>query len=143
MWDTMDADDGAGISACQIGLNLQMFIVNAKASDIYQSNPICFINPEITFYFEETEIEREGCLSFPGLWANVPRSKWIKVQYQDLHGTHQELTASGLFAKVIQHETDHLSGKLFIDLMSNLQKSKVTKDYLKLKQSGLFLRKRP
>ena len=120
MAETMYAAPGVGLAATQIGELLQLFIIDIADQD-EKSDLKVFINPEIL----ETEGEitwQEGCLSFPGVQEDVDRAAHVRVKAQDRDGTWFELEAEGLLAVAIQHEYDHLQGKLMIDHMGPLKK---------------------
>lgn len=114
--ETMSAHDGLGIAAPQIGVNLRVFIVRLNYNT--QNEMIVpVINPKFLKMSEETESGEEGCLSVPGRFGLVRRSKNIQVRYMDLDGEQQILNFSGLNARIFQHEIDHLDGILFVDKM--------------------------
>lgn len=106
---TMLDKDGAGLAAPQVGKNIRLFVVETK------DGSLVFINPKITRKFFKKEIDTEGCLSLPGIWGKVKRNYRVKVEFIDKNGNKQSLKAQGLLARVIQHESDHLDGILFID----------------------------
>lgn len=113
MWMCMIEAGGVGIAAPQVGISWRLFI--GSAAGILPST--VFVNPEVEYFGEPTVLGEEGCLSIPG-WrsARVPRHPKVTVRYRDMHGgTHTE-THEGLAARIIQHEFDHLDGRLFIDL---------------------------
>lgn len=114
MVETMNANNGLGIAAPQVGVNKRLFITTIN---IGQDNEglITMINPEIEFLNEELETGEEGCLSLPDLFKPVTRHKYVRVKYKDLKNNEHILELEGLNARVIQHETDHLDGILFID----------------------------
>jgi peptide deformylase len=116
MFDLMYAARGIGLAANQVGLPYRFFVLNLTADPEQKDQERVFINPEIIKRHSSTE-EEEGCLSFPGLYAKVQRARKIKVQAFDLDGNLVEVTADDLLGRAIQHETDHLSGRLFIDLL--------------------------
>ncbi len=107
--ETMIAANGIGIAAVQVGEHLRVFWVE---TDGYKG---IFINPTIISMSKETEDGEEGCLSVPGKWGMVTRAQRLKIEALNAQGVPFTVKASGLFAKVIQHETDHLNGKLFTD----------------------------
>lgn len=113
MWMCMIEAGGVGIAAPQVGISWRLFI--ASAGGILPST--VFVNPEVEFFGEPTVLGEEGCLSIPG-WrsARVPRYPKVTVRYHDLNGGTWLETFEGLAARVIQHEFDHLNGRLFIDL---------------------------
>jgi peptide deformylase len=120
MAETMYAAPGVGLAATQIGELLQLFIIDIADQD-EKSDLKVFINPEILE--AEGEITwQEGCLSFPGIQEDIDRSAKVKVRAQDRNGAWFELEAEGLLAVAIQHEYDHLQGKLMIDHMGPLKK---------------------
>ncbi len=123
MFETMYDASGVGLAATQVDVHKRLFI--ADCSDD-QSEPLVFINPEITEKSGEFANE-EGCLSFPGVYAKVERASNIKVQAQDRHGETFTLSAEGLLAICIQHELDHLNGKLFVDYLSPLKRDRIRK----------------
>ncbi len=108
--ETMKKADGIGLAAPQIGKNWRILAVNSK------DGSLVIINPRIVWrsFFKKSAFE-EGCLSFPGIFGLVKRSKWVKLRYLDKDGRLQKLKAEGLLATVLQHEIDHLKGVLFID----------------------------
>lgn len=122
----------AGLSATQLDIDLppQITVIN---SPIDIGETLCLINPEILFS-EGEEIQEEGCMSvYPAeVSALVERAEKIKVRAQDRFGNIIELAAEGFFARVIQHEVDHLKGKLFIDKISKLKRSRIDKKIAKL-----------
>ena len=113
MWMCMIDAGGVGIAAPQVGISWRLFI--GSAMGILPST--VFVNPEVEFFGEATVLSEEGCLSVPG-WrsSKVLRHPTVAVRYRDMDGTHRTATYEGLAARVIQHEFDHLNGKLFIDI---------------------------
>jgi len=116
MFDTLHKAKGLGLAAPQVGVNLRVFIIDLSQVD-FDAEPQVFINPVIIEKKGEFMGE-EGCLSFPGLYFDLPRAESVVVEFQDLDGTKKRLKAFGLTAKAIQHENDHLDGVLFIDYLS-------------------------
>lgn len=115
MTETMIKKDGVGLAAPQIGLNIRLIVVRHKDNDIIM------INPEILKKSLFKEWDEEGCLSVPGVFGQVKRHKKLTVRYLDSDGKSQQLEAEGFFARVIQHEVDHLNGVLFIDKAKDLR----------------------
>lgn len=109
MIKAMNINQGIGLAGPQVGELKNLFVIDAGRG------PLIFINPEITERSEDETAMIEGCLSLPGVELSVKRPKEIKIKYQDEYGKHKELSAKGLTAKVIQHEYDHLIGKLITD----------------------------
>lgn len=127
MLKTMYAENGVGLAAPQVGINKRMIVVDTEwPSERYASengsesepeyNPFVMVNPVIVY--QEGEIDSpEGCLSFPGVFFSVKRARKIVVKFQDLSGKEHRVEAEGdLFCRCVQHEIDHLNGKLFIDI---------------------------
>lgn len=112
MADIMYLNQGIGLAATQVGLGMNLMII-----DIGEGLTV-FINPEIIERSSKKDKMEEGCLSLPGITVNVARSEKIKVKAQDIHGELFLNTYNGLMAKVIQHEIDHLNGKLLIDYLN-------------------------
>ena len=117
MIDTMKENDGAGLAAPQIGLGMQLVIFGFDSNERYpEADQVPFtvlINPEITPIGDEEEDGWEGCLSVPGLMGVVPRFKKIRYQGKDQHGNEIDREVDGFHARVVQHECDHLIGKLY------------------------------
>ena len=115
MAETMYEHEGVGIAAPQVGVSIRAVVVDVdkKRYDL--------INPVITFR-EGSEVASEGCLSCPDLFGDVVRAKKIRVKYKNRFNKEKELEAEGLLARCIQHEVDHLDGKLFIDIAKNITK---------------------
>lgn len=109
--ETMKEAKGVGLAAPQVGKSLRIIVVNTD------DEPIVLINPVITRFSWRKFIDEEGCLSVPGKFGLVKRAKSIRVEALDENGEPIKFKAKDLFARVIQHETDHLDGKLFIDKM--------------------------
>ena len=114
MFDLMYENRGVGLAANQVALPFRFFILNTTGDPEKAESEQVFINPEIIKRHSSIEAE-EGCLSFPGLYADVQRARKIKVRAFDLEGNEIELDAEDLLSRAIQHETDHLHGKLYID----------------------------
>ena len=119
MFDLMYEARGVGLAANQVGLPFRFFILNVTADPEQKDQELVFINPEIVKRHFSAEDE-EGCLSIPGVYFKVRRPRKIKVRAFDLAGEQIEIDADALFSKAIQHETDHLAGKLFIDHLGAL-----------------------
>ena len=111
MIEIMNKNDGIGLSACQVGKNIRMFVILSELS----SDKKVFINPEIIKISKKTEILEEGCLSLPGITLLIKRAKSLKIKAIDEHGKQFKLKAKDLLARVIQHELDHLNGILIIN----------------------------
>jgi peptide deformylase len=133
MTETMVEANGAGLAAIQVGVPVRMFIVEGHvAGGAEDSPPKVFINPEIAEISEESQTGDEGCLSFPDIFVPVKRGMRAKVRARDLDGNVFEAEGEGLFARALQHETDHLNGRLLIDQVGpvkrELIKRKLRKD---------------
>ena len=123
MLDTMHEYHGVGLAAPQVHESLRLFVAGLDAEDegIEDPEPIAVINPEITILGGDVVEGWEGCLSIPDIRGRVSRARDIKVQAIDRHGERIELRASDFPARVIQHETDHLDGVLFLDRMKSFE----------------------
>ena len=133
MLETMYAAPGIGLAAVQVGI-LKRLIVIDISKDKEKKNPIFLINPEIIFKSKNTSIYEEGCLSLPGHFAEIERPEECHIKYIDYDGKKKEMKANGLLATCIQHEIDHLNGKLFIDYLSKLKKDMIIKKLVKHKK---------
>lgn len=134
MEETCLAVHGVGLAANQIGLDYRLAVILIPESD-EEDAPLkryVIINPEIISMRGE-KVEEEGCLSLPGLWADVKRATDVTLKYIDENGQEQVKRARGLLAKAFQHEVDHLDGKLFIDLVDPTLKPEVKKAIKKLR----------
>lgn len=129
MLDTMYDAPGIGLAATQIDVHLRVIVVDCSRED---KVPMYFINPVL---LEEVGIEEmeEGCLSVPGIFEEVSRAEKIKIKAQNTDGTVFELEAGGLLAVCIQHEIEHLDGKLFVDKLSTLKQKRIIKKLEKIK----------
>jgi len=116
MFDLMYEARGIGLAANQVAIPYRFFVMNLTADPAKPDEERVLINPEIVKRHASIE-EEEGCLSFPGVYAKVHRARKIKVRAFDLSGNPIEIDADDLESRAIQHETDHLSGRLFIDLL--------------------------
>jgi len=119
--DALKKARGLGLSAVQIGVLKRVFIVDLTAVDLTETLRV-FINPEIVETSGEVEME-EGCLSFPGIYRKIVRPSHVRVRATDLDGNEFEIAASGLVARAMLHEYDHLEGKLFIERMSPITRT--------------------
>jgi peptide deformylase len=116
MFELMYAAKGIGLAANQVAIPLRFFVLNITADPDQKDQERVFINPEIVKRHSTDEAE-EGCLSFPGLYAKVKRPKKVKIRAYDLEGNEVTVDADELLARALQHETDHLHGRLFVDLL--------------------------
>jgi peptide deformylase len=130
MAETMYAAPGVGLAAPQIGVSLRVFIVDVATGEDEPSDLRVFVNPEIVQTHGEIESE-EGCLSFPGIHEEVERAERIAVRARDVTGKPFELEADGFLAIAIQHEHDHLDGKLLVDHLSLLRRRLVHRAMVK------------
>lgn len=121
MFETMREENGIGLAATQVNVHKQLVVMDVSEN---QDAPLVFINPEIT-HKEGSTISEEGCLSVPNNYAKVARSEKITVTALDKTGEPFSLDADGLLAICIQHELDHLKGKLFVDYLSPLKRKRI------------------
>jgi peptide deformylase len=127
MFESMYEAPGIGLAASQVDVHQRFMVIDVSED---KSRPLVFINPEITVRAGE-QVYQEGCLSVPGIFADVTRANEITVKALDRHGQPFELQADGLLAVCIQHEMDHLIGKLFVDYLSPLKREMVRKKLAK------------
>lgn len=123
MLETMYAERGVGLAATQINVQLRVVVMDLAEE---RNEPRVFINPEILAR-EGIEEGQEGCLSVPGFYETVQRAERVTFRYQDLDGRQVDSTAGGLLSICLQHEIDHLNGKLFIDYLSPLKRQRLRK----------------
>lgn len=119
--ETMFVEDGIGIASSQVGKNWRVFIVNEP------QGPVAYINPEIIKRSEATQDSEEGCLSVPGVWGMVKRSKRVTLRALNRHGRRVEVEGRGMTANVYQHELDHLDGILFVDRAYRTEKARASR----------------
>jgi peptide deformylase len=127
MFETMYAAPGIGLAATQVNIHQQLLVLDVSED---HGRPMVFINPEI-LRAEGHQVSQEGCLSVPGIFADVKRAERISVRALDRDGNAFELEAEGLLAVCIQHEMDHLAGKVFVDYLSPLKRELVRKKLAK------------
>jgi peptide deformylase len=135
MLETMYDAPGIGLAAIQIGVPERLVVIDLAKKD-QPKEPMVFINPEIVSASEEMNVYEEGCLSIPEYYEEVTRPASVRVRYLDLDGKTQEIDADGLLATCLQHEIDHLDGKLFIDHLSKLKRDRVIKKFAKQAKRG-------
>jgi len=129
MAQTMIKNQGVGLAAPQVGVSKKIIVV---ATDLTGQRILEIINPKIIKKSKESEIEEEGCLSFPGIFLKIKRAKEIEVEGMDIKGRKINLKAKGFLARVFQHEIDHLDGILFFHRLSFIQKIKFRIKYPKI-----------
>lgn len=127
MIETMYAARGVGLAATQVGLNMRLSVIDCSPE---QNSPQVFINPEI-LEARNYETMDEGCLSVPGHYDKVTRATFVKVKAVDRHGKEFILEAEGLLAECLQHEIDHLNGKLYIDQLSTFKQRRIQDKVIK------------
>jgi peptide deformylase len=130
MAETMYAAPGVGLAATQIGEAKRLFIIDVATGDDEPSDLRVFVNPEILERVGDVRWE-EGCLSFPGVHEEIDRAERVKVRAQDREGKPFELEADGLLAIAIQHENDHLDGKLMVDHLGLIKRRLVHRQMIK------------
>jgi peptide deformylase len=135
MLETMYEAPGIGMAAVQIGVLQRMVVIDLAKKD-EPRQPMILINPEIISFSEERSVYEEGCLSIPDYYEEVERPTRISFRFMDLKGKTEEMDADGLLATCVQHEIDHLDGKLFIDYLSRLKRDRVTKKFAKMAKRG-------
>lgn len=127
---TMYEDKGIGLAATQVDIHERLIVIDLSED---KSDPLIIINPNYKVLDDTLEVSKEGCLSIPTFQQEVPRAKEIELSYQDLNGEAQKLIADGLLGYCIQHEIDHLNGKLLVDYASSLKRSRVKERLMKSK----------
>lgn len=132
MFETMYAAPGIGLAATQVNCGRRIVAIDVSEN---QDQPLCLINPKILELSGIEEME-EGCLSVPGFFELVQRAEWVRVRALDRNGEAFELEADGLLAVCIQHEIDHLDGKLFVDYLSQLKRTRIRKKLEKQERQG-------
>lgn len=132
MLETMYDAPGIGLAATQVNVHKRVVVIDLSED---RDDPLCLINPEILSAAGEVSYE-EGCLSVPGVFEEVSRAERITVRALDPHGESLELDAEGLLAICIQHEMDHLEGKLFVDYLSTLKRERLKKKLRKQARRG-------
>ena len=130
MFETMYAAKGIGLAAPQIAINKKLAVIDVSND---KSSTLCLVNPEIMAKRGEVLLE-EGCLSVPGVYDKAPRALWVKLSALDRYGQPYAIEAEGLLAHCIQHEIDHLHGKLFLDYLSPLKCQLARKRLEKIKK---------
>ena len=120
--ETMYAAEGIGLAATQVNVHERVIVIDVSEE---RDKPLVLINPQITWASDETKINEEGCLSVPGIYDGVERAVCVKVEALDLGGKIQTHEADGLLAVCIQHEMDHLIGKVFVEYLSPLKRNRI------------------
>ena len=135
MFETMYAAPGIGLAAIQVNVAKRVIVIDVSEN---HDQPLCLINPEIVERHGEESCE-EGCLSVPGVFETVTRADKIRVHALDRDGAAIEFEADGLLAVCIQHEIDHLDGKLFVDYLSNLKRQRIRKKLEKQSRQAVVI----
>jgi len=136
MAETMYDAPGIGLAAIQVGIRKRLVVIDCSR-DADKKELIKLINPEILSKSDEENMYEEGCLSIPDISEEVRRSSICTIEYLDINGKKQKLKCEDLMATCIQHEIDHLNGKLFIDHISRLKREKIIRKFIKLSKQKL------
>jgi peptide deformylase len=133
MIETMHEANGIGLAATQVDVHERLIVIDVSED---REHPIVLINPEIVWASEEKQVNDEGCLSVPGVYDGVERSSRVKVTAQDEHGHARTTEAEGMLAVCIQHEMDHLLGKVFVEYLSPLKRNRIKTKMLKAQRES-------
>jgi len=142
MYDTMRARNGVGLAAIQVGADTRALIINIPLEDAEvehdqpKENTLEMINPVIVEQ-DGSEKFQEGCLSIPGVYEDIERAKHVKVEYLDRDGNKQSIEDDGFLAVAMQHEMDHLDGKVFIEKLSYIKRKKFEKEWKRKLKEGV------
>ncbi len=131
MLATMYEAEGIGLAATQVDVHERVVVIDVSEG---RDQPLVLINPEIVWSSPETQINDEGCLSVPGIYDGVERAQAVRVQAMDLKGEQQTHSAEGLLSVCIQHEMDHLMGKVFVEYLSPLKRNRIKTKMIKQKK---------
>ena len=134
MLQTMYDAPGVGLAAPQVGVMTRLLVMDCVKDPAFAPRPMVLINPSVTWLSEDLSTYEEGCLSLPDQYAEIERPAEVRVQWTGLDGKVQEEQFSGLWATCVQHEIDHLEGKLFIDYLRPLRRQMITRKMEKLKR---------
>ena len=142
MLETMYVAPGIGLAAIQVGHPIRALVMDisareskAKGGEVVAKKPICMINPQILHRSETTRTYEEGCLSIPEYYAHVERPDGVLVRYIDRNGQQQEMLCEDILATCVQHEMDHLDGKLFIDYLGRLKRDMIIRKFVKARRA--------
>jgi peptide deformylase len=131
MLQTMYDANGIGLAATQVDVHERLIVIDTSEE---RNQPLVLINPEIVWASEETQVGDEGCLSVPGIYDGVERARAIKVRALDGDGRSREIEAEGMLAVCVQHEMDHLMGKVFVEYLSPLKRNRIKTKMLKARR---------
>lgn len=134
MLETMYDAPGIGLAAPQVGVLERLIVLDCAKDEDQPPRPLVMFNPEVVAASDETRVYEEGCLSIPEQYADVTRPSEVTVRWMDRDGAEQEESFAGLWATCVQHEIDHLDGKLFIDYLGTLKRQMITRKMVKLKR---------
>ncbi len=134
MLETMYDAQGIGLAATQIDAHERVIVIDVSEK---RNEPMALINPEILWASEEKQLGEEGCLSVPGIYDGVERSIAVKVKALDENGNSREIDAEGMLAICIQHEMDHLLGKVFVEYLSPLKRNRIKTKLVKAQKQAL------
>ncbi|MBF9044489.1 peptide deformylase [Rhodobacterales bacterium HKCCE4037] len=135
MLATMYDAPGIGLAGPQVGVLKRLIVLDCVKEEGAAPRPMAMFNPEVIASSDETNVYEEGCLSIPEIYADVTRPEEVTVRWIDVNGNEQEETFDGLWATCVQHEIDHLDGKLFIDYLSPLKRQLITRKMVKFKRN--------
>jgi peptide deformylase len=131
MLETMYDAHGIGLAATQVDVHERVITIDTSEE---RNQPLVLVNPEITWASEEKQVNEEGCLSVPGIYDGVERASRVRVKALDENGQSREVEAEGLLAVCIQHEMDHLLGKVFVEYLSPLKRNRIKTKMLKARR---------
>ena len=134
LFETMYNSNGIGLAAVQVGILRRILVIDVSTKE-EKKNPLCFINPIIKKISDETSVYEEGCLSIPDTFIEIERPKICEVEYIDLHGKLKNIKCDGLLSTCLQHEINHLDGKLIIDNLTKLKRDIIIKKISKNKKN--------
>lgn len=133
MLETMYDANGIGLAATQVDVHERLIVIDISEG---RNEPLVLVNPEITWWSDEKQVNEEGCLSVPGIYDGVERSSRIKVKALDDQGRERAIDAEGILAVCIQHEMDHLTGKVFVEYLSPLKRNRIKTKMVKAQREA-------
>jgi peptide deformylase len=134
MLETMYDAQGIGLAATQVDVHERVIVIDTSED---RNQPLVLVNPEIVWESPERQVNDEGCLSVPGIYDGVERASRVRVKALDEHGQSREVEADGLLAVCVQHEMDHLLGKVFVEYLSPLKRNRIKTKMLKSKREAV------